>query len=91
MSLSSIRANPWIEEPSKPIPSSKAPSSSDGDMAKLFGRPRMSVNHNLTNLTPFDSIASNTLSLLDDVTISFLPPQPRLLLGDLYLFETISQ
>src|SRR5436309_7562881 len=44
MSDSSIALKPVIEEPSKPIPPSKASSSSSALMEKLFSWPRMSVN-----------------------------------------------
>lgn len=46
MSLSSMRANPSIEEPSNPIASPRASSSSDEVMVKLLRNPRISVNHN---------------------------------------------
>ena len=45
ISDSNSRANPSIAEPSKPIPSSKAFSSSAGAIATDFNVPRMSVNH----------------------------------------------
>ena len=44
MSDSSIALKPVIDEPSKPIPSSSAPSSSLGVIAKLFRCPSRSVN-----------------------------------------------
>src|SRR5918912_359990 len=44
MSDSSIALNPVIDEPSKPIPSSSASSTSLGVTAKLFRWPSMSVN-----------------------------------------------
>ncbi len=40
-----------MDEPSKPIPSSSAPSSSAGVMEKLFRWPSMSVNQRWMNLT----------------------------------------
>ena len=52
MSDSSIALKPVIDEPSKPIPSSSAPSISAGVIAKLFRCPSMSVNQNSTNSTP---------------------------------------
>src|SRR4051812_17583865 len=52
MSDSSIALNPVIDEPSKPIPSSSAPSSSDGVIAKLFRCPSMSVNQKRTYSAP---------------------------------------
>ena len=44
MSDSSIGLKPVIEEPSKPMPPSKASSSSSALIEKLFSWPRMSVN-----------------------------------------------
>ncbi len=44
MSDSSMALKPVIEEPSKPIPPSKASSSSAALIEKLFSWPRMSVN-----------------------------------------------
>ena len=44
MSDSSIGLKPVIEEPSKPIPPSKASSSSEELIEKLFSCPRTSVN-----------------------------------------------
>ena len=46
MSDSVTRANPSIAEPSKPIPSAKAFSSSAGAIATDFRKPKTSVNHN---------------------------------------------
>ncbi len=46
MSLSSIRQNPAMEEPSNPIPSSIPSCSSEGVMLKIFWTPRTSVNQN---------------------------------------------
>ena len=51
MSLSSMRANPSIDDPSKPIPSSMPSSNSEGVMLKTFCIPRTSVNQNCTKLT----------------------------------------
>src|SRR6185503_13462461 len=48
MSDSSIALKPVIEEPSNPIPPSKASSSSCALMEKLFSWPRMSVNQRRT-------------------------------------------
>ena len=56
MSDSSIALKPVIDEPSNPIPSSSAPSSSDGVIAKLFRCPSMSVNQKRTYSTPSFSI-----------------------------------
>jgi len=46
MSDSSIALKPVIDEPSKPMPPSKASSSSSLLIEKLFSWPRMSVNQN---------------------------------------------
>ena len=51
MSDSSMRANPSIDEPSKPTPSSSASGSSSTVIATLFSEPRMSVNQRRMNLT----------------------------------------
>ncbi len=56
MSDSSIRLNPVIDEPSKPIPSFSASSISAGVIAKLFRWPSRSVNQNRT-----DSIVSSLI------------------------------
>jgi hypothetical protein len=48
MSDSSIALKPVIEEPSKPIPPSKASSSSCALIEKLLSWPRMSVNQRRT-------------------------------------------
>src|SRR5215212_3216063 len=48
MSDSSIALKPVIDEPSKPIPPSKASSSSCALIEKLFSWPRMSVNQSRT-------------------------------------------
>src|SRR4051794_27545201 len=60
MSDSSIALKPVIDEPSKPIPSSSAPSISLGVTAKLFRWPSMSVNQSSTNSTPSSSIRFST-------------------------------
>ncbi len=52
MSLSWIRWYPSIDDPSNPIPSSNAPSSSAGAMANDFMNPRMSVNQSRIEVTP---------------------------------------
>src|SRR5438270_9632075 len=52
MSDSSIALRPVIDEPSKPIPSSRASSTSFGVIAKLFRCPSMSVNQRRTNSMP---------------------------------------
>ena len=48
MSDSVMRAKPSIAEPSKPIPSAKAFSSSAGAIATDFKNPKTSVNHKRT-------------------------------------------
>jgi hypothetical protein len=60
MSDSSMRANPSMEEPSKPMPSSKAFSSSSTVMAKDFSAPTMSVNQRRMNFTSFSLQAEMT-------------------------------
>ena len=52
MSDSSIALKPVIDEPSKPMPSSSAPSSSSGVIAKLFRCPSRSVNQRSIDSTP---------------------------------------
>ena len=51
MSDSSIGLKPVIEEPSKPMPPSKASSSSEELIEKLFSWPRTSVNQSRTKRT----------------------------------------
>jgi hypothetical protein len=60
MSDSSIALKPVIDEPSKPIPSSSAPSSSLGVTAKLFRCPSRSVNQSSANFTPSSSTRRST-------------------------------
>ena len=60
MSDSSIALKPVIDEPSKPIPSSSAASSSLGVIAKLFRCPSRSVNQKSTYATPCFSISFST-------------------------------
>jgi hypothetical protein len=62
MSDSWIRENPSMEEPSNPIPSVNAVSSSDGVMAKDFRNPRTSVNHRRMNWIPRSSTVRSTNS-----------------------------
>ena len=59
-SVSWMRENPSIDEPSNVIPSSSAFSSSAGLMAKLLRLPRMSVNHSRTSRTPRSSTVRRT-------------------------------
>ena len=56
MSLSSIRANPWIDDPSNPMPSRTAFSSSSAVIVKVFRNPRTSVNQRWMNSTSFSRI-----------------------------------
>src|SRR5918999_1241312 len=60
MSDSSIRLNPVIDEPSKPMPSSSAPGSSSRPTAKDFSWPKMSVNQNRMNSTLCSSTWAST-------------------------------
>src|SRR5215212_4775154 len=60
MSDSSIALKPVIEDPSKPIPSSSAPSISLGVIAKLFRCPSRSVNQKRTYSTPSSRICART-------------------------------
>ena len=63
MSDSSIRLKPVIDEPSKPMPSSSAPSSSSLPTAKLFSWPRMSVNQSRMNWMSCSSTSARTSCL----------------------------
>ena len=60
MSDSSIALKPVMEEPSKPMPSSSAPSSSANVIEKLFRCPSMSVNQRWTYLTSLSRTSSST-------------------------------
>ena len=60
MSDSSIALKPVIDEPSKPIPSSSAASTSPGVIAKLFRCPSRSVNQKSTYATFCFSISFST-------------------------------
>ena len=62
MSDSWIRLNPSIDEPSNPIPSANAPSSSCDVIVKAFRNPRTSVNHSRMNRIPRSSIVRRTYS-----------------------------
>ena len=64
MSDSSMALKPVIEEPSNPIPPSRASPSSSLVMAKLLSWPRMSVNQSRMNLTSRSSTAATTSSLV---------------------------
>ena len=64
MSDSSIGLKPVIEEPSKPMPPSKASSSSAALIEKLFSWPRTSVNQRRTKRTSFSlTIAATSAAL----------------------------
>ena len=62
MSDSWMRLNPSIEEPSKPIPSRNAPSSSCDVIVNDFRNPSTSVNHSRTNRILRSSIVRSTYS-----------------------------
>ena len=62
MSASWIRANPSMAEPSNPMPSVSAGSSSCEVMAIDFRNPRTSVNHRRMNLIPRSSTVRRTNS-----------------------------
>ncbi len=67
MSDSWMRLKPSIEEPSNPIPSVSAPSSSEGVMAKDFRKPRTSVNHRRMKRIPRSSTVRSTNSASFDI------------------------
>src|SRR6476660_6406863 len=83
MSDSSIALNPVIDEPSNPMPSSSAPASSDGVIAKLFRWPSMSVNQNSAYSTPSFSICCSAFLRASgvDVARSLLSIMPMSLLA----------
>src|SRR3954471_6871785 len=62
MSDSCTRAKPSIAEPSNPIPSAKAPSSSAGATATDLRKPSTSVNHSRTKRMSRSSIVRRTNS-----------------------------
>jgi hypothetical protein len=62
MSDSWIRLKPSIDEPSNPIPSVKAPSSSWDVIVNDFRKPRTSVNQSRTNRIPRSSMVFRTYS-----------------------------
>ena len=62
MSDSWMRLKPSIEEPSKPMPSANAPSSSCDVIVNDFRNPRTSVNHRRMNLIPRSSTVLRTYS-----------------------------
>ena len=63
VSDSKTRAKPSIEDPSKPMPSSKAPSSSAGAIATDFRYPSTSVNHSRTKRISRSSSVRSTNSI----------------------------
>ena len=63
MSASCTRAKPSIAEPSKPIPSLNALSSSAGAIATDFRYPSTSVNHSRTNRMSRSSTVRSTNSV----------------------------
>ncbi len=72
MSISSIRLKPVTDEPSKPMPSSSASSSSAGVIEKLFRCPSRSVNHRWMNRT-FSSSTRFSTSLRAAGSLVALP------------------
>ena len=62
MSDSWMRLKPSIEEPSKPIPSANAPSSSWRVIVNDFRNPSTSVNQSRTNRIPRSSTVRSTYS-----------------------------
>jgi hypothetical protein len=78
MSDSWTRANPSTAEPSKPIPSAKAPSISEEVIATDFSMPRTSVNHSRTNRMSRSSTVRSTYSCC----LSTTPPDLRPIAAD---------
>jgi len=72
MSDSYTRAKPWMADPSNPIPSESAPSSSAGATATDFRKPRTSVNQSRTKRTSRSSMVRSTNS----VCLSMQPSLP---------------
>ncbi len=64
MSDSSIALKPVIEEPSKPMPASKAPSRSWELIENDFSWPRMSVNQSRMKRTPLSRTWARTSSVV---------------------------
>ena len=85
MSDSSMRANPSIEEPSKPTPSSSASASPSMVIAMLLSEPRMSVNQSRMNLTSCSRAVciTNSIDSASFIGLLLLPapsqrwPNPR--------------
>ncbi len=73
MSLSSIRLKPVIDEPSKPMPSSRASSSSYGVIEKLFRCPSRSVNQRWMKPTFSAATRSSTSRRFAGSLVALLP------------------
>ena len=92
MSDSSRRAKPSIDEPSKPMPSSNASSSSSGEMANDFSVPSTSVNHRRTKRMSRSSTVRRTKSMSFSVLMGLLPTQAaraQVLLNHFYVPTTV--
>ena len=74
MSDSSIGLKPVIEEPSKPMPPSKASSSSAALIEKLFSWPSTSVNQSRTKRTSCSLTISMTSAALLRLLCHLRPP-----------------
>ena len=70
MSASDTRAKPSIDDPSNPMPSSKAPSSSAGAIATDFRYPSTSVNHSRTKRMSRSSSVRSTNSFCRSMSAS---------------------
>src|SRR5918999_4005821 len=79
MSDSSIRLNPVIDEPSKPMPSSSAPASSSRPTANDFSWPKMSVNQKRMNSTFSSSTRASTSAARVPVSSGAIAIDARLL------------
>ena len=77
MSDSSIGLKPLIEEPSKPMPPSKASSRSATLIEKLFSWPRRSVNQRRTKRTSFSSQGDRLLALVASTSFTLVVPAIR--------------
>src|SRR6478736_3023560 len=77
MSDSSIALKPVIDEPSKPMPPSKASSSSAALMENDFSWPRMSVNHSRMNRMPLARTYSRISSLVPGCSSGDMRAEPR--------------
>src|SRR4051794_4954167 len=77
MSDSSIALKPVIEEPSKPMPASKAPSRSWELIENDFSWPRMSVNHRRMKRTPLSRTWARTSSVVVGCSSGAMRAQPR--------------